>query len=397
MTFRVILIAPDAQLAERLREALGSDGANADATLVNVYPSEGQLKQIVDSKPDPVTAFIVSLADQERALSLIRSLRSTYSDSLAVAASVSSSADTILAAMRAGASEFLVPPFEVAHLKNTLEKQKKAITGAAAGPVVNGRLMCFLPAQGGNGASTLATHLSAAIASIVRKQVLLIDYDFHCGTVAFRLRLKPDFTFADAVERIADIDELWERLTSKGGGVDVLSAPPTGAIIPGEAFRHVAAIFTSARRTYPYVLVDFPSALHASCRDVLGLANSVYLISTPEVVSLHLARRRVNELIHLGLSNSDIHLILNRVGSKKTLNVDDVAEVVGIPVFSSLPNDYGAVSDASLKGGLIPNDTRLGREITNLAVRIVGADAPADKGQQDKGGKKWKGFLNFSS
>jgi pilus assembly protein CpaE len=317
---------------------------------------------------------------------------------LAVAASVSSSADTILAAMRAGASEFLVPPFEVAHLKNTLEKQKKAITVATAGPVVNGRLMCFLPAQGGNGASTLATHLAAAITGIIHKQVLLIDYDFHCGTVAFRLRLKPDFSFADAVERIADIDELWERLTSKSGGVDVLSAPPTGMIIPGEAFRRVAAIFTSARRTYPYVLVDFPSALHASCRDVLGLANSVYLISTPEVVSLHLARRRVNELINLGLSSNDIHLILNRVGSKKTLNVDDVAEVVGIPVFSSLPNDYGAVSDASLKGGLIPNDTRLGRQITDLAVRIVGADAPAEKKvQQDKGGKKWKGFLNFSS
>lgn len=398
MTFRVILIAPDAPLAERLREALGSDGANADTTLVNVYPSEGQLKQIVDSKPEPVTAFIVSLADQERALSLIRNLRSSYSDSLAVAASVSSSADTILAAMRAGASEFLVPPFEVAHLKNTLEKQKKAITVATAGPVVNGRLMCFLPAQGGNGASTLATHLAAAITGIIHKQVLLIDYDFHCGTVAFRLRLKPDFSFADAVERIADIDELWERLTSKSGGVDVLSAPPTGMIIPGEAFRRVAAIFTSARRTYPYVLVDFPSALHASCRDVLGLANSVYLISTPEVVSLHLARRRVNELINLGLSSNDIHLILNRVGSKKTLNVDDVAEVVGIPVFSSLPNDYGAVSDASLKGGLIPNDTRLGRQITDLAVRIVGADAPAEKKvQQDKGGKKWKGFLNFSS
>ncbi|MDA1312506.1 MAG: hypothetical protein O2968_04135 [Acidobacteria bacterium] len=398
MTPRVILIAPDAQLAERLREALGSGGAGADTALVTEYPSDAQLKQLVDSKPEPVTAFIVSLADQALALSLIRSLRSSYPDSLAVAAAVSSSADTILAAMRAGASEFLVPPFEVTHLKNTLEKQRKSVSVASAGPVVNGRLMCFLPAQGGNGASTLATHLASAMAGVIRKKVLLIDYDFHCGTVAFRLRLKPDFSFADAVERIGDIDELWERLTSTSGGVDVLSAPPPGMVIPGEALRRVAAIFTSARRTYPFTVVDFPAALHASCRDVLGLANSVYLISTPEVVSLHLARRRVNELVNLGLSNNDIHLILNRVGSKKTLNVEDVAEVVGIPVFSSLPNDYAAVSDASLKGGLIPNDTRLGREITNLAVRIVGADAPAEaQGKQEKSGKGWKGFLNLSS
>jgi len=109
-----------------------------------------------------------------------------------------------------------------------------------------------------------------------------------------------------------------------------------------------------------------------------------------------LARRRVNELVNLGLSNNDIHLILNRVGSKKTLNVDDVAEVVGIPVFASLPNDYGAVSDASLKGGLVPTDTRLGRQITELAVQIAGADA-ATAPEKAKPDKKWKGFLNFSS
>ena len=158
--------------------------------------------------------------------------------------------------------------------------------------------------------------------------------------------------------------------------------------------RSVSAIFTSAVRTYPYVFVDFPSALHASCRDVLGLASSIYLISTPEVVSLHLARRRVNELLNLGVSQKNIHLVLNRVGSKKTLNVEDVSEVVGIPVFSSLPNDYAAVSDASLKGGLVPDDTRLGQQIASLGVKVSGVDnAAADK--KKAGGGKWKNLLDF--
>ena len=86
-------------------------------------------------------------------------------------------------------------------------------------------------------------------------------------------------------------------------------------------------------RAYPFVMVDLPTAIHASCRDILSLADAVYVISTPEVVALHLARRRVGELTELGLSQRDIHLILNRAGSKKTLNVDDVVEVVGVPVF----------------------------------------------------------------
>ena len=394
MTFRVILISPDAELTVSLREALDSHQTGAQTTLLSEYPSASQLKSVVDSRPEQVTAFVVGLSDQEQALGLIRELRSSYPSSLAVAASVSSSAESILAAMRAGASEFLVPPFDVGHLRNTLEKQKKA-TSSAAATSVNGRLLCVLPAQGGNGASTLAVHLATAIQKLTKEKVLLIDYDFHCGTVAFRLRLKPDFSFADAVARITDIDELWGRITSPSDGLDILSAPPPGTTIPAEGMRSVSAIFTSAIRSYPYVLVDFPSALHASCRDVLGLASSVYLISTPEVVSLHLARRRVNELLNLGVSQKNIHLVLNRVGSKKTLNVEDVAEVVGIPVFSSLPNDYGAVSDASLKGGLVPDDTRLGQQIASLGVKVAGVDSASTKNQKPERASKWKGLLDF--
>ena len=380
----------------RLREMLDSDGINAETTLLNEYPSASQLRAVVNSRPETVTAFIVGLSDEGEAMGLIRELRSSYSDSLAVAASNASSAEMILASMRAGASEFLFPPFDVADLRQTFEKHKRA-TGAAAATNVNGRLMCMLPAQGGNGASTLAVHLATVVNKLSKQKVLLIDYDFHCGTVAFRMRLKPDFSFADALDRISDIDELWGRLTSSsgGGGVDILPAPPPGTTISGEAMRNVSAIFTSAIRSYPYVFVDFPSALHASCRDVLGLASSIYLISTPEVVSLHLARRRVNELLNLGVSQKNIHLVLNRVGSKKTLNVEDMAEVVGIPVFSSVPNDYAAVSDASLKGGLVPDDTRLGQQIAALGVKVAGIDeATAGKKKADRGGK-WKSLLDF--
>ena len=394
MTFRVILISPDAELTVQLREALDSDGINAETTLLNEYPSASQLKAVVDSRPEPVTAFVVGLSDEDAALALIRDLRSSYPDCLAVAASGSSSAEMILASMRAGASEFLVPPFDVSHLRNTLEKHKRA-TDSAGGGNVNGRLLCVLPAQGGNGASTLAVHLATVVQKLSKEKVLLIDYDFHCGTVAFRLRLKPDFSFADAVSRMGDIDELWARLTTPSGGIDILPAPPPGTTIPADAMRSVSAIFSSAIRTYPYVFVDFPSALHASCRDVLGLAGSIYLISTPEVVSLHLARRRVNELLNLGVSQKNIHLVLNRVGSKKTLNVEDVAEVVGIPVYASLPNDYGAVSDASLKGGLVPDDTRLGQQIGSLGVKVADIEVePAGKKKAERGGK-WKSLLDF--
>ena len=71
------------------------------------------------------------------------------------------------------------------------------------------------------GASTLALHAANAISRESDGKVLLIDFDFHSGTVAFRLRLKPEFTFADAVSRIDVIDELWPQIVTSCNGLDV--------------------------------------------------------------------------------------------------------------------------------------------------------------------------------
>jgi pilus assembly protein CpaE len=325
------------------------------------------------------------VADQARALDLIRELRVSHPGILAVAASTSSSADAILAAMRAGASEFLVPPVDRKHLEQCFRNQRKS-----AARDTNGKLLCFIPAQGGNGASTVAMHVADAISRSLKEKILIIDFDFHSGTIAFRLRLKPEFTFADAVARIEDIDELWERLTTNWNGLDILSSPPRGSNLPINAFQQTHTIFRSAIRSYEYVLADLPTALYSSCHEIVSMADAVYVVSTPEVVSLHLARRRVSELLDLGVRHESIHLVLNRVGSKKTLNVGDVAEVVGIPVFASLSNDYAGVSDAALKGGLVPKDSTLGKEVRKLAQQIMGTPE-----QKQDGAKKRKSFLPF--
>jgi hypothetical protein len=77
------------------------------------------------------------------------------------------------------------------------------------------------------------------------------------------------------------------------------------------------------------------------------------------------------------------------VGSKKTLNVSDVSEVVGVAVYATLSNDYSGVTDAALKGGLVPSESALGREILNLSRKLSGSPTQAEQG------KKRKSFLPF--
>ncbi len=106
-------------------------------------------------------------------------------------------------------------------LHDALAKRK----AARSKPADQGQLSCILPAKAGSGASTMALHLASGVARTSRKKTLLVDYDFHCGMAAFRLRLQPDFTFVDALSRAGDIDDMWEKLAYRWKHFDVLAAP----------------------------------------------------------------------------------------------------------------------------------------------------------------------------
>ncbi len=397
-TPKLVIISPDESLREQLSQAVTASGIRAEPVLLPDYPTPARLRRMVDRNQGPLMAVIVGLGEQAQAVKLIEEFAASHPDILTIAADKTSSADRILAAMRAGASEFLAPPFELEHVVRRFEQQKKSPQSKQP----TGQLICFMPAQGGNGSSTVALHVADAIRRELikksprsdeeRSKILLIDFDFHSGTVAFRLGLKPEFTLVDAVERTDILDELWDRLVSNWKGMDVLPAPPPGVGLPKERIEHLSSVFASAVRVYPYVVVDLPTALHSSCRDLLLSTDILYLVCTAEVISLHLARRRIKELEELGLPRETIRLVLNRVGSKRTLKVADVEGIVGVPISYTLDNDYSAVSDAYLKGGLVRADSALGRQLSRLAAHVVGteeADGP------DPPASRWRDFLAF--
>ncbi len=377
---QIIIVTPKEGLARDLREALGSADIEFEATVLPSYPTREEFRSLLTSRPGKLGAIIIDVGDQALALELIREARESHPDLVVVAADTASRADSILAAMRAGASEYLVPPFDVRQLRQSLQARPKVDRSSKT----KGRLICFLPAQGGNGASTIALHVADAISRQIKKKVLLVDFDFHSGTIAFRLRLKPEFTLADALARTDVIDELWPRIVTTWNGLDVLPSPDFSHVSP-DRLERIPEVFRSATYLYPCVIIDLPSGVFSSCQDVFRLADKIYLVSTPEVMSLHLARRKISQCMELGIAGEDVRLILNRVGSKKALDTSHVGKVVGVPVDWTIRNEYALVNDTYLKGELVPGNSALGRELYRLGCRIMGI-----KEVSPTGGKKWK-------
>ena len=229
----------------------------------------------------------------------------------------------------------------------------------------------------------MALHVADAVSREIKKKVLLIDFDFHSGTVAFRLRLKPEYTFADALVRTEIIDELWPRIVCSWNGLDVLASPAANEV-SAQRMTQLSDVFDSASHMYSCVVIDLPNALFTSCQEVLRRSDVIYLVSTAEVMSLHLARRRINQLVELNIPLEQVKLVVNRVGSKRGLDTSDIGKVVGVPVEWTISNEYAVVNEAYLKGGLVPQNSSLGKELSEFACHIMGIKAAKLPG------KRWK-------
>jgi len=367
---RLLIISPDSSLTSTLRQKLEAAGW-VDLTIEASYPSPGMLGRLVhDLQPAIV---LVGLSEPDQALALIEEVHSAYPSVLVAATHSVNVPDLILSAIRSGAAEYLGPPFEVEHLDRVLADRQDV-----PGPLKpKGRMVSFLPAAGGCGASTVAAHLAAALAKQTGKKTLLLEWDMHCGSLAFRLRLKPEFTLADAMERGGSLDEFWGKLVAPWKGIELLPPPQPDRLRPEDLGR-IPAVLASAKRTYDWIVSDLPPAVFGGHEPVLAESDEVFLVCTADIVALHLARRRCDEIRRLGLPDELVKLVLNRE-DKATFKPEDIKTLVGMAPSRSLPNDYRSVNGAWIEGRLVSEGSDLGRAMIKFAKDLVGSGEAAER------------------
>ena len=367
---RLLVISPDCNLFSALENLLPRLSGLSAVSLLDTYPSPEQLAEELRTKRPAVV--LVGLSDAEPALRAIELIHAQHPEVLTISANTVNSPELILTSLRAGAFEYFGPPFEAEQLVRVF----KRADGGRINVQPKGRLIVFLPAHGGSGASTAALHVADAISRLGGGKVLLMDFDSHSGALEFRTQLKTEFNLADALRRDGGLDQhVWRRLAARWRGIEVL-APPSESFLPPEIYQRMSFVLESARDVYSWVIADLPPAIYTSCLDVLGQAESVYLVCTPEPVSLHLAHRRSRELRRLGLAKGSLKLIVNRITPEHRLKPEEVQELVEIPVAWSLRNDYRGLAQATMSGLPVAQTSQLGQQFTGLARQIIGVGDP---------------------
>jgi pilus assembly protein CpaE len=390
MPYQLLIVSEDRQMAAELSASAGNLRPHWESMAVDDYATVGAMRGEIESWNQSALAMVVAITDMDRGLYLLQAVKQAFPEITTAAAHPAPPSNLIIGAMRAGAEEFLTPPYDLTRLAGRVEQAASLPELAQAG-----KLFCFIPAKGASGASTLALHLGESMSRVLGERVLFVDFDFHSGASAFRLRLKPSYTLVEALERTGQVRELWKQLVTPWKTLDILPAPSPSSALPVAALEQVPQFFRAARSDYSCVVVDMPGAILTSCRDVMNLADCVFLVCTPEVVSLHLAKRKIGELIDAGIPRDRIEVIVNRVNSGKTLDVEDISKLVGKPVYQTFENEYEAVTEASLRGDLLKGDSALGREFLRFASKILGgSQAQGTKAKAEKS-KSWASFFSM--
>jgi pilus assembly protein CpaE len=327
----------------------------------------GLLDEVARARPDAVLLDYNALAADP--VNLIRQLKGQYPRTKVIAMHSTADPKIILAAMRAGASEFVNPPLEDS-LPSALERILNAANDEEA-PKVRGRIIGFLSAKGGCGATTIACHIASEIQTQTRKSVLLADLELISGLVGFLMKTPGSYSILDAIKNLSRLDEsLWRALVVEHHpGLSVMPGPATYTRFDLPEDDQILRVLQFMRKQHEWTVLDLGRSLNPIVHAALGEMDQLFLVSTLEVVALHGLKTIVHGLFEQG---EKMQLILNRTPKMMDISTEDLEKILGRSVYSALPNDYMGLYQAYSSGNLLNSNSRLAHEFAVLAAKITG-------------------------
>lgn len=365
-----LLISPNRRIADQFLESLGRGRAFEILGDLRTYPAASNLDtRIRQLRPDVLLLDVAT--DLDVAGELIRAVTSQKPPVHVIGLHTSNDSDAILRSLRYGASEFLYAPFEVSIQEAAISRIQKMLQ-PAAGERESGKVVIFSSAKTGSGASTLAIQTAYALRRASGRRVLLADFDLMGGSLGFYLKLEHSHSLIDLIAKADQIDyDLWSTVTADADGIDVLPAPElpfTDSVEAGGLHQ----VLAHARATYEWTVVDLPAIFQRISLLTLSEADRAFIVSTPDLASLHLARKAVKLVTQLGLDSQKVQMLINRMDKRNELNESDLTKLFECQVEASLPNDQLALQRGVTLGQPLEADTELGRAVEGLAGKLLG-------------------------
>jgi pilus assembly protein CpaE len=373
----IALVGPREELRNEAARALVASGANEVHAFSSYPPSLDDMPALLMETHN--VAIIELDSDPEFALKLVeRVVAESPGTATVMVYSAKADSDMLLRSMRAGAREFLVPPFNSKLLtesltravsRNTVEENVQQNEEVAIG-----RLLTFMGAKGGSGVTTLACNFAVALAQHSGQSTLLIDLDLPFGDVALNLGIIPDYSAAYALEAADRLDPnlLKSLVVQHSTGLSVLATSGKLNVYHSSTVG-VDKLLTVALQSYDNVVVDIGARLDLTETVLFRKAQAIYLVTQAGIPEL----RNSNRLITQFFSDEDsprLEIILNRYEGKSFgVSDSDITRALTRPAHWKVPNDFNTVRQMQINATpLALANSPVSHEIQRMARSLNG-------------------------
>ncbi len=374
-----IVVTQDEDFRRRLGTMLRSGG-------VPISIIEDQRSQPLAIAPD--LALVDIRGDAPSGMAAIERLRGSCPGAAIFAIAGSTDPELILQAMRAGANEFFTWPPSEESFHGAVRRTAARRESSQASSKPPSSTLVFFGAKGGAGTTTVAVNCAVEVARQTRRQTIIVDLKMCLGEVALFLGVRPRFTVLDAIENLhrLDRDFLKELVAKHKSGLEILAASEQFDRPNAQDAGAVEELFRVLSRSHDFIVVDAGNAINTCSLAALYAADSIFLVTNPDVPSVRNAQRLVERVRQLGASTERIRIVLNRHSDAQMIGPKQIETALGYSIDQMFSSDYKTVSSA-LNSGVplaLANSSELASQFDKFTRRIIGPGEEQPAAQPEK-------------
>jgi pilus assembly protein CpaE len=360
----------------RRNEAINALGECQNGPIREFISYPPNLDDIARTLGNNFDVILVDLdSDQEYALDLVKSI-STRGLAIVIVFSEQEDPSLLLKCMRVGAREFLTLPFAPGAMSQALIRASALRLALRPAKKASGKLLVFLSAKGGSGATTLACNYAVSLAQESQKRTLLIDLNLPLGDAAINLGIKAEYSIVTAFQNSSRLDSnfLSGLLTQHKSGLFVLAAPSELAptFVSTNAIDKLLEV---ACQDFDYVVVDTGSRLDLQRKHLFDDSTILYLVTQIGIPELRNSHRLIAQLSAEG--SPKLEIVINRYNPRsQEIDEEHITKALTRPVQWKIPNNYAAVRRMqSTATPLTEEDSPISRAIQEM-TRSVCSQSP---------------------
>lgn len=242
------------------------------------------------------------------------------------------------------------------------------------------RIIVVTSGKGGVGKTTCSANLSMALAQRGHK-VAVVDADFGLRNLDLLLGLENRIVYT-AVEVLTGECRLEQALVKDKRQPNLVLLPAaqnrTKEAVTPEQMRKLVNALT---KVFNYIMIDCPAGIENGFLNAIAPAKEALVVTTPEIAAVRDADRVVGLLEANDVKN--LHLIINRikpamVQQDKMMSVEDVQEILAIPLIGVIPDDERVIVSTNKGEPLVLSQgvSLAGVAFQNIVRRLEGEKVP---------------------